>query len=969
MARIDREAKRIRLRRASGRFDALAVEALAHDMARELGEIADFSDGARALFATDASNYRHVPLGVISPRDTDDVLAAVEVCRRHHAPITPRGGGTALAGQTCNEAVIIDFSRWLIKVEEIDARAKMARVQPGCVLDDLRRAADKHGLTFGPDPATHSHNTLGGMIGNDSCGVHSVQAGRTSDNVERLDLVTYDGLRLQVGAANDNEMRSIVAAGGRRGQIFREMRALMQRYGDLIRERFPNIPRRVSGFANLDALLPERDFNVARALVGTEANCAIVLGATLKLVESPRQRALAIVRFEDVFAAADAVPDARDYEPLAIEGVDRGLIERMQKKHMHLQGLEAFEEGGGWLLIEFGGRTHEQAAERAWRLRNRYRSEHVRVVTDPGKQNQIWKIRESGLGATALVPGEADAFPGWEDSAVPPEHVGAYLRELSALMRRFGYDAAFYGHFGDGLVHCRIDFDLRTRKGVSRWREFLTAAADLVVSHGGSLSGEHGDGQARAALLEKMYGPELIECFARFKEIWDPDARLNPGKVVAPQRIDANLRLGPSHAPKQMPARLAFADDRGSFARATERCVGVGKCRRRDLDGEVMCPSYLATGEEKHSTRGRAHLLYEMARGEIVRDGWKSKEVEDALHLCLGCKGCRSDCPVNIDIASYKAEFRYHHYSRQLRPRQAYTLGMIHRWAPLMSAAPALANGALGTRLLGAAAKRIAGIAPDAPLPRFAKQNFRSRYRRHRIPDSERVVLWPDTFNNHFEPSALAAAQRVLAAEGYDVVVRGGGLCCGRALYDWGFLDVAARLWRKTIKTLSRELKRRTPIVVIEPACLSAFKHELPELLPDDEQAACLSRLAVGFAEFAGKRALPASGNANVLLQTHCHAHAMGNSDSEVELLEMLGATVERAGAGFCGMAGSFGLASDTRPVAMAIGEQGVLPKVRTAAAQTEIVASGFSCREQIQQAASGRVTHIAEFVAKRLVS
>lgn len=965
--RRERDARQAPRRSA---VSAEACAALELELKRALEGVADFSAGARALFATDASNYRHTPLGVVTPRSAADVVRAVEICRRHRAPITPRGGGTALAGQTCNETVIIDFSRWLTKVLEIDPQARRARVEPGCILDDLRDAARPYDLTFGPDPATHTHNTLGGMIGNDSCGPHSVYAGRTSDNVERLDVLTYDGLRLDVGATSEKELRGLVAAGGRRGQIYRDMRDLIDEHAGLIRARFPRLPRRVSGFANLDALLPENGFDVARALVGTEANCVIVLGATLRLVEHPPCRALAVVRFDDVFAAADAVPRMLKHKPLAIEGIDRGLVDRIHKKRMRLEALEAFEEGGGWLLVEFGGASEAEARAKAQAVSRSEGADRVRVLSEAHEQDAIWNIRESGLGATTFVPGQPDTFAGWEDSAVPPERLGKYLRRFHTLMQRYGYDAALYGHFGDGLVHCNIDFDLRTRDGVRTWRAFLDEAADLVVSMGGSLSGEHGDGQARGELLEKMYGRELVACFARFKAIWDPDGRLNPGKVVAPYRVVSNLRLGPDHPPVERETQFAFKADKGSFARASERCVGVGKCRRREVDEDVMCPSYLATGEEQHSTRGRARLLFEMLRGETITSGWDSPEVEEALSLCLACKGCLSDCPVNVDIATYKAEFRYHHYRRKWRPRAAYALGMVHKWAPLMALAPPLANGVLNLPGLGAAARWIAGVAPDARLPRLAGATFRAQsLRQRRPPRGDRVVLWADTFNNYFHVSPLQAAEKVLAAEGYGVTTPGKRLCCGRPLYDWGFLETARRLWRKTIDALTPDIQRGTPIVVVEPACLSAFKHELPDLLPDNDLAERLSEQAVGFAEFVLQRPVSQSAEAAVLLQPHCHAHAMGQADDESKLLTDLGAQVEPMNEGCCGMAGSFGLDKGTRQVAMSVAERGVLPKVRAADQSRIIVASGFSCREQIQQGAERDAMHIAEFAAARMLN
>ncbi len=663
---IDNVRGHIRSRASNGRIatdfqptpgDAAALAASIAD--RISGEVR-FDSGSRALYATDASNYRQVPLGVVIPRSVEDVIAAIAECRKVDAPVVMRGGGTSLAGQGCNVAVLIDFSKYLHGLTELDPAARLARVEPGCILDRLRDAAEEHHLTFGPDPSTHDHNTLGGMIGNNSCGVHSIMAGRTSDNVRALDILTYDGLRMTVGPTDAEEFASIVAEGGRRAEIYLALDAFRERYGDLIRASFPKIPRRVSGYANLDALLVDQGFNVARALVGTEGTCVTILEATLELVPSPRHKVLAVIGFADVFTAADAVPEVLEFGPIGLEGIDGLLINFIREKHLHEEDLRTLPEGNGWLVAEFGDDTVDQAKQAADKLIDAFkeRGNGTNLIDDTAEQEALWTVREAALGATAHVPDMPESHPGWEDSAVPREALGRYLRDLKALFHKYGYEASVYGHFGDGLIHCRVDFDLRTEAGVRNWRAFMDEAADLVVGYGGSLSGEHGDGQARAELLAKMYGPELVQAFREFKAIWDPDGHMNPGKVVDPYPITSNLRIGPSYQPDEVASRFAYREDGGSFVKATRRCVGVGACRRRDSSKSVMCPSYMATGEEKYSTRGRARLLFEMLHGGAIEDGWKSPAVEEALDLCLACKGCKSDCPVHVDMATYKAEFR-----------------------------------------------------------------------------------------------------------------------------------------------------------------------------------------------------------------------------------------------------------------------------------------------------------------------
>ncbi|HYD89286.1 MAG TPA: FAD-binding and (Fe-S)-binding domain-containing protein [Vitreimonas sp.] len=934
------------------------------------GEV-DFSGGARALFATDASNYRQVPIGVVTPRDEADLVAAVAACCAHDAPVLLRGGGTALAGQSCNVAVVIDCSRWLDRVLDLDPKRRTARVQPGCVLDTLRDQAETHGLTFAPDPATHDHNTLGGMLGNNSCGAHSIMSGRTSDNVHRMDVLTYDGLRLDVGPTSDAELRAIIAAGGRRGEIYRKLAALRDKYGELVRKRFPKIPRRVSGFENLDALLPESDFNVARALVGTEGTCVAVLGATLQLVPSPPRRALAVLAFDDIFSAADAVPRVLEFGPIACEGMDDLLYGFVKTKHLHERGLQSFPEGRGWLLVEFGGDSLDEAAEKARRAIAAFGG-RGRLVRDEHEQEEIWAVREAALGATAFVPDRPDTWEGWEDSAVHRENLGAYLRDLKALMHRHGYEAAFYGHFGDGLLHCRVNFDLGSEQGIANWSRFMREAADLAVRYDGSLSGEHGDGQARGELLERMYGPELIECFREFKTIWDPRNRMNPGKVVDPFPVTSNLRVGPSYEPPQVETHFRYPDDDGSFARATMRCVGVGKCRRLDVKDEVMCPSFLVTRDEKHSTRGRAHLLFEMLRGETLPEQWESDAVEEALSLCLACKGCKKDCPVEVDMATLKAEFRARYYARKLRPPEAYSMGFIYWWSRAAAIAPQAANAMLTAPGVAQLIKRAAGLAQDRRLPRYANRSFRDAFKRLPRPSTvgERVVLWPDTFNNFFRPQTALNAVEVLQRAGYEVVLPARSLCCGRPLYDWGFLRTAKRLWRKTLNTLRAEIEAGTPLIGLEPSCLAAFKDELPNLFPDNALARRLSENAVYFADFveAHQDRFPAfAQGGEALLQVHCNHHAIIGAEGETRLLKAMQLDVRRPPAGCCGMAGAFGFSRHTADLSRQIAGRILTPAVREASEEVEILADGFSCREQIEQETGRETLHIADLLASRL--
>jgi FAD/FMN-containing dehydrogenase/NAD-dependent dihydropyrimidine dehydrogenase PreA subunit len=647
-------------------FPEQAAQALAEDLRRRIKGEVRFDNGSRALYSTDGSNYRQVPIGVVIPRSVEDMIEIVAACREHEAPVLARGGGTSLAGQCCNTAVVIDVSKYLRGILQIDAEHRRAVVEPGCVLDELRDHAEQFHLTFGPDPATHDHNTLGGMIGNNSCGIHALMAGRTADNVNELEILTYDGLRLRVGPTSEEELGSIIRQGGRRGEIYAGLKNLRDKYADLIREHYPKIPRRVSGYI-LDELLPENGFNVARALVGTEGCCVLVLQADLHLVPSPPKRSLLVLGYPDVYSDGDHIPDLLQYQPLGLEGLDDRLMGYMRAKHMRPGHLELLPEGDGWLLVEFGGDTQQEADDWAIRLMEDLKKDdnppEMKLFDDPEEQEKVWEIRESGLAATAHVPGEHETWPGWVDAAVPPAKVGHYLRDFRKLLERYDYACSLYGHFGDGCIHVRIDFDLSSKGGIEKYKAFTSDAADLVVSYGGSLSGEHGDGQARADLLSKIFGSELVQAFQEFKALWDPLNRMNPGKVVDPFPRDDNLRLGADYRPPRLNTVFAYAEDEGSFAKAALRCVGVGKCRH--INKGVMCPSYMATYEEKHSTRGRARLLFEMVQGmdhedAPLKEGWKSEAVFEALDLCLACKGCLSDCPVDVDMATYKAEFHFH---------------------------------------------------------------------------------------------------------------------------------------------------------------------------------------------------------------------------------------------------------------------------------------------------------------------
>ncbi len=965
--------------------------AISPDAARELerelrksiaGEVR-FDDGSRALYATDGSNYRQAPIGVVLPRSKEDVVQTMALARKYGAPVLSRGGGTSLRGQCCNVAVVMDFTKYMHHVLHVDPDRRLGTVEPGCVLDTLRSTAKKmHQLTFGPDPATHSHCAIGGMLGNDSCGTHSLLAAkhgmgyRTADNTHELEILTYDGVRLCVGETSPDKMESMIRQGGRIGAIYAQIKALVDKYGEEIRRRYPKLPRRVSGY-NLEYLLPEHHCHLARALVGSEGTCVSILEATLHLVPEPQDRVTLVLGYPDVYSAGDHVTDILPLNPTALEGLDHLLIEYLMIKGHHRKQVALLPEGRGFLLVEFSGDSKEDAEAQARRcmemLQKQPHPPTMKLVDDPEEVEMIWKIREGGLGATAWVPGKPDNWPGWEDSAVPPEKVGDYLRELRKLLHKYQYEPSLYGHLGQGCIHCRIDFDLYTAPGIKKWRSFLEEAVELVTRLGGSMSGEHGDGQASGEFLPKMFGETLYQAMREFKHIWDPEGKMNPGKKIDAYRVTDNLRIGPDYSPPSLSTHFQFPEDKHSFARASLRCVGVGECRKES--GQVMCPSYQVTREEMHSTRGRARLLWEMMNGEVLTDGWRSEPVRQSLDLCLACKGCKGECPVNVDMATYKAEFLSHYYEGRLRPRHAYAMGLIPWWARLASLAPDLANFFSQTPGLSRLSKFLGGISPHRRMPPFARQTFKDWFARRAIRNEGKppVILWPDTFNNYFHPEVAQAAVEVLEHAGFQVWVPQANLCCGRPLYDFGMLDLAKNLLHNILATLQPQIEAGIPIVVLEPSCASVFRDEMINLLASNYDAHRLHNQVFYFSEFLDEKIpdyqiwQPPRLERRALVHGHCHHRAVIGFQNEISLLKRMGIASEIPDPGCCGMAGSFGFEASHYAISMQIGEQRLLPAVRQADEDMLIIADGFSCHEQILQGAGRKPLHLAQVLQMAL--
>jgi FAD/FMN-containing dehydrogenase/Fe-S oxidoreductase len=945
-----------------------SLDSLKLELTRQLEGEVRFDAGTRAAYATDASNYRQVPVGVVIPRHEGDVVAALTIARENAMPILPRGGGTSLAGQACNAALVLDFSKYMNRVVAIDPEARVAQVEPGLVQSHLNDALGPHRLFFAPDPSTKDRCTIGGMIGNNSCGAHSAAYGKTVDNVEALEVVLYDGTRLSLtGAMDDARLEAAIARGGREGEVYSQLRMLREQSSDSVRAHFPKLPRRVSGY-NLDELMPERGFNVARAIVGSEGTLAVIVRATIKAVPRPNEVELVMLGFDDVFIAADQTPWILEHRPQALEGFDHQLPEFAKTKSM--PGVRFLPDGRAFLLVELGGASRDEARDRAERLiaearRNR---ECTGVASLSGARDQaaVWQIRESGLGSSAFIAGRPRSWPGAEDSAVPPANLGAFLRGFDRILARHHLRVAtYYGHFGEGCVHARVNFDLASGPGIAAFRDTMTQLGGLVSELGGSLSGEHGDGIARSELLPMMFRPELIDTFRDFKKIFDPDSMMNPGIIVNPHPLDSHLKLGARYRPREIVTHFDFSGENG-LAGAALKCVGIGKCRKTDAG--TMCPSYMATREEIHSTRGRARILFEALTTDLLPEHFADPALKDALDLCLSCKGCKRECPSSIDMAAYRAEFFSHYYRNHQRPLSSSFFGMLHEVSAFASYVPSIANALSHAPILGSIMKNALGIHPARALPGFAEPTFRTWFKRRTAPraDGRAVVLFPDTFTNYFEPHVGVAAVEVLERAGFRVILPPRDLCCGRPLYDQGMLARAKRRLARAIDVLDPFVAAGIPIVGLEPSCILTFRDELPSFFPDDKGATDLASQSLMLDEFLIREApnftLPEL-NRPVIVQGHCHQKALVGIDHEASLLSRApGLKLDVLDAGCCGMAGAFGYDREHFEVSKAIGARKLIPEIEASPQDTIIVADGFSCRSQIRHFCPGRrPMHLAE--------
>ncbi|MGE0220557.1 FAD-binding and (Fe-S)-binding domain-containing protein [Mycolicibacterium sp.] len=908
-------------------------------------------DGSRGQYSSDASLYRIVPSVVVRPHDADEVAATLAVAHATSTPVTARGGGTSVAGNAIGPGIVVDFSRHMTRIIGIDPEAGTATVQPGVVHAQLQARARGHGLIFGPDPSTVSRCTVGGMIGNNACGSRSLGYGRTSDNVRRLAVVTADGTTLDVVSGAD----AIAGNHGAAQARLAALRSLVARELGLVRTEFGRFGRQVSGYA-VEHLLPENRFDVAKFLVGTEGTLGIVTEATVDLVREPPHRLLIVLGFPDMPSAADATPGLLTFRPSACEGLDARIVGVVRARR-GAAAVPTLPGGDAWLMVELSGEHPGELAATADRLVTSTGCVDASAITDAAEAAALWRIRADGAGLSGRGDRNQPAHAGWEDAAVPPQKLGAYLRDFEKLTASYELAGYPFGHFGDGCMHVRLDFDLVSTPGVARFEAFLRDAADLVARYGGSLSGEHGDGRARSALLDRMYSPAALRLFAEIKMLFDPANLLNPGIVADPGGITDSLRL-PSTTPITTNLAFGYHDDHGDFREAVHRCTGVGKCRATTTDG-VMCPSYVATRNEKDSTRGRARILQELTNGTLVPD-WSSPAIHDSLDLCLACKGCASDCPTGVDMATYKSEVLHQTYKGSIRPASHYALGQLPRWVRIASAAPALANTAMRAPGLSSVALRMGGVDPRRSIPPLARHTFRREHQNRDSATRPEAVLFIDTFTNYFSPAQGHSAVRVLDAAGFSAVIIPKQRCCGLTWITTGQLDAAKRILTRTIADLLPFAERGVPIVGLEPSCSAVLRSDAPDLLAT-RSATVVAEQVVTLAELLDRHGWqpPDLHGQHVVAQPHCHHHAIFGWDTDERLLTAAGAEVTKV-AGCCGLAGNFGVERGHYEVSVAVADQHLLPTVRANPASV-VLADGFSCRTQLSDLASRSSMHLAE--------
>jgi FAD/FMN-containing dehydrogenase/Fe-S oxidoreductase len=960
--------------------------ALAEDLRSRIAGEVRFDAVSRMLYSTDASNYQIEPVGVVIPASSEDVLATIEIATRHGVPLLPRGGGSSLAGQTVGAALVIDFSKVLSRVLDVDVEGRTVRVEPGINIDALNRQLRPTGLMFGPDPASANRATAGGVVGNNSTGSHSILYGMTGDNVRSLKAALIDGSVIDLAPMAPLAMAGRASVDDAKGQLFSQLLAFRERYGGLIARDFPPHWRRATGYSLDQFLKPDTEFNPARLLVSSEGTLATLLEVTLQLVPRPTRTGLVLLQFDDLVASMAATPTVLETDPSAVELMGRMLINLTRSQPGYARQIAMIQgDPAAVLVVEFYGESGTEIEQKADRLkahlvkRGVSTSAEPLVVLDPAQQEDVWSVRKAGLGLLMSVRGDHKPIPVIEDVSVPVAHLAEFVAAVEDLVAAHGTTAAYYAHASAGCLHIRPLLDLKTAQGVVSMKEMAYAAADLAHRFGGVMSGEHGDGLQRSELNELIFGPELYQAMREFKQIWDPRGLMNPGKKVDAPPLIENLRYGPAYHAREPKTFLDFSGD-GGFARAVEMCNGAAVCRK--LKAGTMCPSFMATRDEKDSTRGRANALRDALAGDTLdQAGLASKEVYDVLDLCLSCKACKTECPSSVDMAKMKTEFLAHYNEAHGTPLRSRVFGHIHDLSKLASPVAPLVN--LGMRLgLDRPVKQVLGIAAERSLSPFAFRTFSDRWHAHQQRHAGRsretrgfAVYFHDTFAEYNYPRIGVAAVKLLEAAGFEVVVEERRACCGRPMLSKGLVEEARKLARRNVEVLAQYARQGIPIIGTEPSCILTLRDEYKDLLPNDPDVEAIARETYMIDEFLAK--LDKIGDLgivwkdgpqpDILFHGHCHQKALIGMGPSMAMLANAGCAARESGAGCCGMAGSFGYEAEHYNVSQKVGEDRLFPAVEAASAETTVSVAGVSCRQQIEHFTGRKTEHIAEVLAGRI--
>ena len=957
------------------------TQALVEELRSKVAGEVRFDEMTRALYSTDASIYEIQPIGVVIPRSDEDVIAVVEAANRYGVPLLPRGGGTSLAGQTVCAALVVDFSKYMRNVVEVNAAEGWVRTQPGIILDELNRHLAPHGMLFAPDPSTSNRGNVGGALGNNSCGAHSIMWGKTSDNVLEMDVVLSNGDVARFGRLNGEQLEAKMKLEGLEGDIYRRLFAIGEEHRDEILSRYPKIQRRVSGY-NLDEFVGGSDFDMARFVVGSEGTLATITEAKLALVPRPRAKALAVLHFTDMMEAMEATVAALELDPAAVELIG-SMILQQARSNLEYSRMMDFVEGepDSLLVVEMVGESPAEVESKLDRLEERMRrgglAYAVKRLTRPEEQERVWAVRKAGLGLMMSVPGDAKPLPFVEDTAVSPDVLPQFVKRFDEIVREHGTTAGYYGHASVGCLHIRPLINLKRQDGVDRMVSIADQISDLVLEFGGSMSGEHGDGLVRGVWSEKMFGSRLYEAFREVKRTFDPKGLMNPGKIVDSPPMTENLRIGPAYSTKEMSTGFAFADT-GGFASAVEMCNGQGACRK--VTGGTMCPSYMVTRDEEHSTRGRANALRAAISGTLPEKFMTDRRLYEVLDLCLECKACKAECPSNVDMARLKYEFlRGYHEANGQPPRNRIfgDIARVSRWGSFL--AP-VSNWVLGSDWFKEVLDRQAGVDRRRTLPFFSSQTFTQWLRaRHESQPAasprDQVVLFPDTFTNFNHPELGRAAVAVLEHLGYEVVVPR-FRCCGRPMLSKGMIDRARRNALFNLDSVYPYVERGVKLVGLEPSCILSFSDDYVDLLDGDPRVKEVGESTMLIEEFVlhaidqGAVLELDAPPSKVLYHGHCHRKALVGTGTALEVLRSIpGWEVEETKAGCCGMAGSFGFEKEHYDLSISVGEQVLFPAVRAAPEDTILVADGVSCRQQIEHGTGRRARHPVEVLAGALAA